>query len=161
MAITIASKRARKILAHQFGGVTEDATPGTWYMGLSVSPINADGSGVKEPTIDASTSAPYGYKRMVIANTSGAGGSWELGSGMTVSNAKSLEFLEFEKDIVVPGTTGYQRATHAFLSTSPTDTSANAIEWICELKESRPLEKNSIVAFNTGDLVFEIANPTT
>lgn len=155
MAANISINRANVLLNRDFGNSTSSPPPGIWYLGLSITPINKDGSGVKEPIIDTATSAPYGYKRLVIQNSMGSGGSFSNAADGRVVNSKALNFLEFEKEITVSGSTGDLYATHYFLSPSPTSTASADVAYMGELKVKRPLVIDSIVSLNAGDLIFE------
>lgn len=147
---------AKDVLSVVWGGDVSKVKVGTYYLGLSISAINKDGTGIREPN-----NGVGGYARVAIANTNGADGSFAAATNAKVSNAKDFSFAKFTDNPSVTGTTGNLRASHWFFTDDPTSTDPTKIKWYGELKNSRPLEIESIVTFGVGELILEIEIPTT
>lgn len=152
MAITV--NYSNNVLACLWGGDATKIKVPTLYLGLSVAQIDKDGTGVREPNIGVG-----GYARVAVENTSGTNGSFSIPNNAKVSNAKELSFAKFTNNLSVTGTSVTPRATHWFLTDDATSTDATKIKWYGELKNSRPLEIDSIVTFGVGELILEIEMP--
>lgn len=154
MAITV--NYSKDVLLCLWGGDISKIKIPTLYLGLSIAPINKDGSGIREPNIGVG-----GYARVTIANTTGADGNFSTPNNSKVSNAKEFSFAKFTDNLSVTGTSTALRATHWFLTDDLTSTDGTKIKWYGELKNSRPLEIDSIVTFGVGELILEIEMPAT
>lgn len=142
------------ILKCIWGGDTSGIKINTYYLGVSISPINKDGTGVREPNIGVG-----GYARLAIPNTIGADGSFVLINNTKISNAKDFSFSMFTDQLSVTGATGSLRATHWFMTDDANSTDATRIKWYGELKKSRPLEVDSVLTFAVGEMILEFEMP--
>ena len=150
MAANISIVRSNLVLDSQFGNVTAPANVPTWHMGLSATPINSDGSGVSEPII-----VPTGYRRLAIPNSQGGGGSWTNAVNGKKSNAIVFAFPLFEVAPTISGMTGDLFATHWFLSTSATDTTSSAIQYMGNFTNRVWLGLNAEIRIPIGEIVLE------
>lgn len=99
MAITI--YQANRLNNYLFGA-TSFTPNGTYYIGLSTTAINADGTGVIEPT-------GGGYQRVAVTNNKT---NFTDSTGGIVQNKVQFEFPE--------STTAWGTITHVFISDGPT-----------------------------------------
>jgi hypothetical protein len=132
--------KANAILAREFGNTTY-SPPATWYMGLSTTAINDDGSGVTEPAGGA-------YARVAITNNTTNFPS--APSSGTTANLTTITFPE--------ATGNWGTITTAFLSQSSSSTAANDIQHFGTLTVSRTVEQNTTVVVDIGDLDITISN---
>lgn len=127
-----------QILDYYFGSV--DSLPTSWYLGLSTTTINADGTGITEP------SGVDGYARVEIPNdktnwTSESGGSLE--NSLSIYTPESLD--------------AWGIITDAFLSDS---LSGGNPWWFDALDSSVNVSASGrIVVFHSGDIIISLANP--
>jgi len=112
-------------------------TATTFYLGVSTSTINNDGTGASEPT------AASGYQRYPIAINST---NWSAASNGVVSN---LQTIKMEEILVDSGT-----ATYWFLAESLT---GNAVIFD-KFKDPRILQKNSTIYINPSELKIGVQN---
>ena len=110
----------------------------TWYVGLSTSSINEDGTGITEP------SGSNGYKRVAIQNNST---QFTMPSNLTVKNANPIIFDEVTADC--------GKATDIFLSSSQEGGTA---AYYGKFAIPRPLPAQSNLTIAAGDASFKIVN---
>lgn len=146
----ITIKRANEELASSFGGKNAEAAVSTWYLCLSITPMDKNGVGMKEPIIQSN-----GYRRLAVQNTSGSGGSWEIPANGKVRNAIAFKFPMFEVAPTVPGMTGDLFATSWFLTKSPTDTSQASVCYMGTFTDKVWLAARTEISIGAGEIVIE------
>lgn len=118
------------IMGNVFNSQTSPAIPGTYYLGLSSTTPNADGTGVTEPT-------GGGYGRATIT-------SFTAPSGGTVSNAESVDFPIATEDWGAP-------ITHYVLY----DATGNVLLWDA-LAKARTIQSDTQFYFQPNALIFTL-----
>lgn len=116
------------------------SVPDTYYLGLSMTPINVDGSGITEPPSSSN------YARVVIPNNIN---SWNEPVDGVVTNKIRFDFPELTVDV--------GQAVWFFLA----ETTSGTALWADELSSPRPLAQLTQVYINPGDAQFAISNSTT
>ncbi len=136
MAININTRNL--MMKNLLGGISYTA-PTTWYLGLSTTDINSDGTGITEPA------SSTGYARVAIPNNSI---NWSEPSLGIVKNKLEYTFPEIT---VSAGT-----ATNVFLSDSLT---GNAVIWKkLSASEYRILQSLSTIYIKADDMEFSLIN---
>jgi hypothetical protein len=131
--------QANRILDRAFGAVTY-TVPTTMYLGLSTTTINADGTGITEPSGGAS------YARVSIVNDKT---QWSNASSGTLSNAAQFSF---------PQSSGsWGTITYVFLSDSGTIAGGNLLFYDA-LSPSRTVASLTTVLFAIGALTVLMNN---
>lgn len=121
------------LLDHTWGGQTTNLPDVTdnWYIGLSTTPINNDGTGITEPA--------DGYARAVVTNNQT---EWPAATGGGPAIKQNADEIAF------PMATGsWGQVTHFFFSDSPTLTSAANIFAFAALDVPRTIEANDTASF--------------
>ena len=150
MSITV--DYANKILGYMLGGKNTGTNITNYYLGLSTTKINKDGTGITEPTIGRG-----GYQRAIIANSQAPSGSFSVPSDGSNSNAKEIVFPTFTEGLEVNGDSESEiRVTHWFLSDDANAKETTNIKFYGELTYSRPLIVNSTLSFGVGEFVTTI-----
>lgn len=119
-----------------FGTKTSPAIPSTYYLGLSTTAPNVDGSNVTEPTDTA-------YTRCELTSLS------EPSDGM-VQNEESVEFPD--------STANWGTVTHFVVYDA--QTGGNLLLY-GQLNKSRVIQEDSHVSFGVNQLKLTLKNPTT
>jgi hypothetical protein len=127
---------ANKIQGLLFGQ-TSYTPPTTWYLGVSTSTIQSDGSGITEPTDTA-------YARIAIPNLTT---SFTTPVNGMIQNKVAFQFPE---SLVSWGT-----VTDFFLSTSASD---GSIEFYGKLTLSRNVETGTVLLLSIGALEMTMTN---
>lgn len=125
----------RMILDHVWGGQATSLPSAVddWYIGLSTTTINNDGTGITEP------SALDGYARATVLNSPAEWPAATGGGPSTKQNANEISF---------PMATGsWGTVTHFFFSDSPTLTAAANIFAFAALDVPRAIEANDTASF--------------
>lgn len=138
----ITNYQANNNLNYDFGKTTY-TPPTTWYIGVSTTPINKDGTGVTEPTDKA-------YSRVEIANNK---------TNFTVAVGGSATIT---KDVMFPESTEpWALVTHIFLTDSSTggnirfyDALDNEEEILGQTVKGKIVQSRSTLMFPSGELVF-------
>lgn len=121
-----------------FGTKTDPAIPTAYYIGLSTTAPNVNGTGVDEPSIDA------GYARVQLTSLS------EPLDGV-VTNKQAINFNE--------STASWGTVTHFVIYDSPTVDSGNLLMY-GELSTPRSVETATIMTIKEGYLKLSAQNPT-
>lgn len=126
------------VAGNVFGTKTDPAIPTTYYIGLSTTTPNINGSGVNEPSADA------GYARVQLTTLS------EPLDGV-VTNSQAINFNE--------STSSWGTITHFVIYDSPTVESGNLLMY-GELSTPRSVETATIMTIREGYLKLSAQNPT-
>lgn len=126
------------VAGNVFGTKTDPAIPTTYYIGLSTTTPNTNGSGVDEPSTDA------GYARVQLTTLS------EPLDGV-VTNSQAINFNE--------STASWGTITHFVIYDSPTVDSGNLLMY-GELSTPRSVETDTIMTIKEGYLKLSAQNPT-
>lgn len=126
------------VAGNVFGTKTDPAIPTTYYIGLSTTTPNTNGSGVDEPSTDA------GYARVQLTTLS------EPLDGV-VTNSQAINFNE--------STASWGTITHFVIYDSPTVDSGNLLMY-SELSTPRSVETATIMTIKEGYLKLSAQNPT-
>lgn len=121
-----------------FGTKTDPAIPAAYYIGLSTTTPNINGSGVDEPSTEA------GYARVQMTSLS------EPLDGV-VTNEQAINFNE--------STASWGTVTHFVIYDSPTVDSGNLLMY-GELSTPRSVENATIMTIKEGFLKLSAKNPT-
>jgi hypothetical protein len=124
----ISNYQANRILDRSFGNVTF-TVPTTMYLGLSTTTINADGTGITEP------SAVNGYARVSITNDKT---QWGNASTGTLANIAAFTFPQ--------SSSSWGTITYVFLSDSVTIGAGNLL-FYDTLSPSRTVASLTTVLF--------------
>lgn len=127
------------VAGNVFGTKTDPAIPTTYYIGLSTTTPNTNGSGVDEPSTDA------GYARVQLTTLS------EPLDGV-VTNTQAINFNE--------STASWGTITHFVIYDSPTVDEGNLLMY-GELSTPRAVEKDTIMTIKENFLKLSVKNPTT
>ena len=110
--------------------------PSNLYVGLSTTPIFADGTGITEP------SSSMGYARVPVAtNTT----NWSVASNGTLSNNVDITFPEATND--------WGTVTYVFLADAQNNSGGNVLYYEALVK-SRIVQQNATLIFKAGALKF-------
>ena len=120
-------------------GKSEYVVPDTLYLGLSMTTINEDGTGVTEPVGNA-------YARVAIPNNK-----------ESFSNADNGVITNLIQIIYEESTGAWGTITHAFISDAATD--GNVLYYDALAKE-RIVQESSSLTFPVGALTFTLKNAT-
>lgn len=126
------------VAGNVFGTKTDPAIPTTYYIGLSTTTPNTNGSGVDEPSTDA------GYARVQLTTLS------EPLDGV-VTNSQAINFNE--------STASWGTITHFVIYDSPTVDSGNLLMY-GKLSTPRSVETATIMTIKEGYLKLSAQNPT-
>lgn len=130
--------RERAIADSQFGGGSTTWAPGTWYLGLSTTVPNEDGSGFSEPSGGS-------YGRVSIANNATSFPPAAMENGVTVKK-NGIKFT-FPDPTASWGTIAY----YGFFTTS----SGGVPQYFGALDTTiSPKNGNTPVEFDIGQLVM-------
>lgn len=126
------------VAGNVFGTKTDPAIPTTYYIGLSTTTPNTNGSGVDEHSTDA------GYARVQLTTLS------EPLDGV-VTNSQAINFNE--------STASWGTITHFVIYDSPAVDSGNLLMY-GELSTPRSVETATIMTIKEGYLKLSAQNPT-
>jgi len=126
------------VAGNVFGSKTSPALPAEYYIGLSKSAPNLDGTGATEPGVDA------GYARVKLDSLG------EPVSGV-VSNTAAINFNE--------STASWGTITHFVIYDTPDVGSGNLLMY-GELSTQRSVETATIMTIKEGYLKLSAQNPT-
>lgn len=132
MAIT--TYQANRLNNYLFGA-TSFTPNGTYYIGLSTTAINADGTGVTEPT-------GGGYQRVAVTNNKT---NFTDSTGGTVQNKVQFEFPE--------STTAWGTITHVFIVDSLT---GGNILYYDALTTPRTVQTATILLFAINSMKIQL-----
>lgn len=124
------------VAGNVFGSKKTSALPTEYYVGLSQSAPNMDGSGVMEPQ----ASAMYARVKATLSEPTGG----------VVTNSGNISFQE--------STGAWGTLTHFAIYDAPTD--GNLLIY-GELSSPRVVEANTIMTIKAGDLKLSVQNPET
>lgn len=122
--------KANEILDSEFGN-TSYSVDTTLYVGLSTTPISADGTGATEPSGGA-------YARVSVANNKT---NWDNASSGALSNLTSVQFTE--------STASWGTITHVFIADSLT---GGNVLYYAALDSSRNVTSDTTVLFAPGGI---------
>lgn len=128
MAVT--TYQSNRILDNLFGNTPLSPTT-NFYIGLSKTPIQKDGSGYTEPS-------GAGYTRVQVQNNKS---NFSVAREGTLSNSADIQFPE--------STGGWGTLTHVFVSDSP---SSGNVLYFDALTNPRTVESLTTLLFSTGTL---------
>lgn len=131
----IAYAQANKILNRYFGNVSDSITSNL-YVGLSITPINPDGTGATEPS-------GGGYARIIVANNKT---SFTTASNGILYNAIELSFPE--------STTSWGNITHIFIS----DTAGGAPIYYDALTAPRAVQSQTVLLFAPNSIQIKMTS---
>lgn len=134
MSVTYLS--AGKVLDFNFGA-TSYTPPGTYFVGLSTSTIQPDGTGYVEPSGGA-------YARVPITNNKTTFGTASNGA---LTNAIAITFTE--------STASWGTITHVFLADALT---GGNVYWFEALPTPKAVASATTVLFSVGSLTFSMTN---
>lgn len=134
MAIT--TYQANRLNNYLFGS-TSFTPNGTYYIGLSTTAINANGTGVTEPT-------GGGYKRVAVTNNKT---NFTDSTGGIVQNKAQFEFPE--------STTAWGTITHVFISDGPTTGGGNVLYYDA-LTTPRTVQTATILLFAINSMKIQL-----
>jgi hypothetical protein len=127
---------ANRILDKNFGA-TNYSPPATFYVGLSTTSINIDGTGATEPTTGS-------YARVAMTNDKS---NWGTASNASLVNAASVTFTE--------STASWGTITTVFFS----DASTSGNVWFFDtLSPSRAVASATTVLFAIGAMTVSMSN---
>lgn len=118
-------------------GKREFIVPDIYYFGLSITPINSDGSGITEPP------ASSNYARVELPNNIN---TWNAPTNGVVTNKIQIKFPEINVESGM--------AVYYFIAEG---TSGSAL-WFDELPSPRPLAQYTQVFIDVGDAQYAISN---
>ena len=125
--------QGNKILNRYFGN-TADSVATTLYIGLSSTPINADGTGTTEPT-------GGGYTRVAVTNNKT---SFSVASNGELRNAIEITFPE--------ATATWGNITHVFIA----EGASSAPIYADALPTPRSVQAQSIMYFTTNSIQIKL-----
>jgi len=134
--MSVTNQQANIILDEYFGKVTPNI-PSTYFMGISTTLIQNDGTGATEPTDVA-------YDRVAIGNTKV---SFTNAINGSLENAVEIEFPESQVDWGI--------ITHWFLADAEVD---GNIKVFGKLTNQRTVEVGTILVLEAGALQINIEN---
>lgn len=134
MAIT--NFQANKVNDFLFGG-TSFTPGGTYYIGLSTTPIQANGTGATEPSGGS-------YARVAVANNKT---SFSTSSAGSLQNQISIEFPE--------STTSWGTITYVFMSDSPNSGQGNVLYYDA-LTTPRTVQSATVLLFAAGAIKIQL-----
>lgn len=134
MAIT--TYQANRLNNYLFGA-TSFTPNGTYYIGLSTTAINANGTGVTEPT-------GGGYKRVAVTNNKT---NFTDSTGGIVQNKVQFEFPESTK--------AWGTITHVFISDGPTTGGGNILYYDA-LTTPRTVQTATILLFAINSMKIQL-----
>lgn len=124
------------VIGNIFGCTSVDSLPSTYYIGLSTTTPNIDGTGISEPPTSA------GYSRMALGSvTSPVNGVVTNGSSIAWSNS----------------TDSWGTITHFVIFDSETDGSPLVFG---ELSSPRVIEESTSIVIKSGALSLSLSNPS-
>ena len=126
------------VAGNVFGTKTTPAIPATYYIGLSTTEPNINGSNVTEP------SSEHGYARVPLSAMS------EPVNGV-VSNTSPIDFNE--------STASWGVITHYVIYDSETVGSGNLLMY-GELSAPRTVEASTVMTIRNDSLKLSVVNPT-
>lgn len=135
MAIT--NFQANKINDYLFGQ-TSFSPNGTYYIGLSTTSINPNGTGSTEPSGGA-------YQRVAVTNDKS---SFSNSSSGVIQNLKQIEFPE--------STSSWGTITHVFISDSPTRGSGNILYYDA-LTTPRTVQTATVLLFAINSIKIQLS----
>lgn len=124
------------LLKREFGGVAY-TQPATWYVGLSTTTIQADGTGVTEPSSGA------GYARVAVTNN-------------TTNFVVDADLLTMENGTVIqfnPATANWSQVTYAALYDAAT---GGVPKYYMQLENPKTVEIEDILRIEPGRLQIQI-----
>lgn len=128
----ITNSQANNNLNYDFGK-TNYTPPTTWYVGISSTPINKDGTGYTEPTGSE-------YKRIAVTNNK---------VNFTVASDGSLTITQ---DLIYDeSVNAWGAMTHFFLASGLTGSNIKVYD---KLFEERIIQSRSTLIFPAGELVL-------
>jgi len=127
---------ANKILDLNFGS-TAYTPPSPYYVGLSISTINIDGSGATEPTGGA-------YARVAVTNNKT---NFTVAASGALSNATAIQFVE--------STLAWGTITYVFIADALT---SGNIYYYEQLPVAKTVQTATTVLFSIGALLFSMTN---
>jgi hypothetical protein len=130
--------QANLLLNHIFGRSPSYTAPVTYYVGLSTTPINADGTGATEPSGGA-------YARVAVTNNKT---NWGVAANGALSNLTNVEFPE--------STLEWGIVTHIFVSDA--STSGNVL-YYDTLTPARTVQSAATILFDAGSITMRMTNP--
>ncbi len=134
--MSIAYYASNQILDRLFGATAYNS-PATWYVGLSTTTINSDGTGATEPVAGA-------YARVAVTNNKS---NFSVAANGSLSNAAVVQFVE--------STASWGTITYVFLSDALT--SGNI--WVYDvLSTAKTVQSYTTVLFSIGAMVFSMTN---
>lgn len=128
--------QANKVLDRNFGSVSYTPSA-TLYIGLSTTPINADGTGATEPVGN-------GYTRASVANNKT---SFSSAVNAVLTNLISIQFPE--------STASWGTITHIFISDS---LSGGNILYFDAISPTRQVQANTTVLFDPSAITISMTN---
>lgn len=129
---------SNRIIDYNFGATSYSGTlPATYYVGLSTSTINIDGSGATEPAGGA-------YARIAFTNNKS---NWSTSSNGVLSNAAAVTFVE--------SSASWGTITYVFLADAVT---AGNIWFYDVLSPSRAVATLTTVIFSIGAITVTLNN---
>lgn len=140
--MSVTTTQASNVLASCFGSTNFTYTP-VLHLGLSKSPINADGSGPSEPTGN--------YARAQILNGLGEG-SWQSLTAGQMSNVNEISFVESTTEWASSATP----ITHIFMANAGTGV-GTAVLYYATLSSSRAIPANTTIYFAANSLTITLA----
>lgn len=146
MAVT--NYQANLILNRGFGSSTWNPV-GTLYIGLSSTPINADGTGATEP----GGSYAGGYARVAITNSDKT--NWSTAGSPTAATISNLNAVSFSESTTAWFNVNGGPATHVFVVDALT---GGNILYYDALNPTRAVQSGTTLLFAAGALQFTMTN---
>lgn len=134
--MSVTYTQANTILDEYFGRVTP-TIPTTYYMGVSTSIIQNDGSGITEPVDVAYARVPVGNTKVSFSNSNNG----------VVTNLLEFQFPESQ--------TSWGIVIYFFLADSATE---GNIKFFGQLTNSRTVEVGTILVLEVGALQINLEN---